>query len=93
MIYRSTKLVVADEKGNYSAVKTIEAIDELEKFKIVRPAQKSAFGETITFVFPESKDAASITVLSLLSELAKSGLYVDSELRQAILRALDAIEK
>ncbi len=90
---RKVKLVVADEKGNYTAVRTVEAIDELEKYKIVRPAQKTAFDETITFVFPKNKEAARITILSLLSELAESGLYADNELRQAVLRALDEIEK
>jgi len=90
---RKVKLVVADEKGNYTAVKTVEAIDELEKYKIVRPAQKTAFDETITFVFPKNKDAARMTLLSLLSELAKSGLYSDNEFRQTVLRALDEIEK
>jgi hypothetical protein len=90
---RKVRLVVADEKGNYSAVKLIEAIDELEKFKIVRPAQKTAFDETITFVFPKNKDAARITLLSLLSELAESGLYSDNEFRQIILNALEEIEK
>ena len=90
---RKVKLVVADEKGNYSAVKIVEAIDELEKYKIVRPAQKTAFDEMITFVFPKNKDAARITILSLLSELAESGLYADNELRQVILKALEEIEK
>jgi len=90
---RKVRLVVADEKGNYSAVKLIEAIDELEKFKIVRPAQKTAFDETITFVFPKNKDAARITLLSLLSELAESDLYSDNEFRQIILNALEEIEK
>jgi len=87
------KLVAVDEKGNYTAVRTVEAIDELEKHKIVRPAQKTAFDETITFVFPKNKEAARITLLSLFSELAESGLYADNELRQAVLRALDEIEK
>lgn len=90
---RKVKLVVADEKGNYTAVKTVEAIDELEKYKIVRPAQKTAFDETITFVFPKNKEAARITILSMLSELAESSLYADNEFRQAVLRALDEIEK
>ena len=90
---RKVRLVVADEKGNYSAVKVIEAIDELEKFKIVRPSQKTAFDEMITFVFPKNKEAARITILSLLSELADSGLYSENELQQAILHALDEIKK
>lgn len=90
---RKVKLVVADEKGNYTAVRTVEAIDELEKYKIVRPAQKTAFDEAITFVFPKSKEAARIAILSMLSELAKSGLYTNNDFRQAVLQALDEIEK
>jgi hypothetical protein len=89
---RKVKLVVADEKGNYSAVKTIEAIDELEKYKIVRPAQ-SAFEETVTFVFPPSKDAARITLRSLLNELSKAGLFQADELEDEVRQALDDDKK
>jgi hypothetical protein len=90
---RKVKLVVADERGNYSAVKTIEAIDDLQKYKIVRPAQKSAFDETITFVFPTSKETARLTLQSLLIELAQSGLYNTDELRQEIQRVLDELKE
>jgi hypothetical protein len=90
---RKVKLVVSDEKGNFSAVKTIEAIDELEKYKIVRRIMKLGDEETITFVFPKNKDAARITILSLLSELEESGLYSDNELRQVILKALEEVKK
>lgn len=90
---RIIKLVVADEEGNYSSVTTVKAIDELEKYKIVRPAQKTAFDETITFVFPKNKEAARITILSLLSELAEAGYYAKDEFRQAVLRAFDEIEE
>jgi hypothetical protein len=90
---RKVKLVVADEKGNYSAVRTIEAIDELEKYKIVRPVQKTAFDETINFIFPINSDTAKITLSSLVAELAQSGFYKDDELRQAILHALEEIDK
>ncbi|MEI7988648.1 MAG: chitobiase/beta-hexosaminidase C-terminal domain-containing protein [Chloroflexota bacterium] len=85
---RKLKLVVADEKGNYSSVKTIEAIDELEKHKIIRSVQKPAFGEPITFIFPENQEAAWTTIYSLIAELRKAGLYSPSELRRAFLRAL-----
>jgi hypothetical protein len=90
---RKVKFVVADEKGNYSAVKTIDAIDELGKYKIARPAQRSTFDETISFVFPRSKDAAWTTVHSLLTELAQSGIYTAGELRQIILHLLDEIDR
>ena len=79
--------------GLLSTLLRWEAIDELEKYKIVRPVQKTAFDEAITFVFPKNKDAARITLLSLLSELAESGLYADNEFRQVILKALEEIEE
>jgi hypothetical protein len=85
-------LVVADEKGNYSAVQVVEAIDELQKYIIARPVQTSAFDETITFVFPKNKEAAQMTINSLITELNKSGYYLTHELRQAINDALDEIE-
>lgn len=88
---RKVKLVVADEKGNYSAVKIIEAIDALEKYKIVRPAQ-SAFEETVTFVFPPSKDAARITLRSLLDELLRADLYEADELEDEVRQALDDLQ-
>lgn len=87
------KLLVADERGNYSAVKTVEAINELEKYKIVRPLQISNLDETIHFVFPTSKEAARLTLHSLLSALAKSGLYHQGELRQEIQRVLDEMKE
>lgn len=90
---RKVKLVVSDEKGNYSAVKLVEAIDELEKYKIARPTQKAAFDETITFVFPNNKEAARITISSLFAELDETGYYTENELHQTILQALDEIEK
>ncbi|MEI8132004.1 MAG: chitobiase/beta-hexosaminidase C-terminal domain-containing protein [Leptolinea sp.] len=90
---RRVKLVVGDEKGNYSAVTTIEAIDELNKYKIARSVQSGFTDEPITFVFPENKGAAWITLSSFVEELAKSGIYSNSELRQAVLHALEKIEK
>ena len=86
---RKVKLVVADEKGNYSAVKTVEAIDEMQKYKITRSLQTTAFDETITFVFPKTKDAAQMTISSLVAELCKSGVLTEDELRQAINQALN----
>lgn len=88
---RKVKLVVADGLGNFSAVKTVEAIDELLKYKIARPAQRSAFDESVTFVFPKDKDAAWTTIASFIGELKASGLYTETELRQVIQHALDEI--
>lgn len=90
---RKVKLVVADEKGNYSAVKTVEAFDALEKYKIARPVQKAAFDEAITFVFPTSKDTARITLKSLLAELVYANLFADDELHLEIRRALEELKK
>ncbi|MGB9693476.1 MAG: chitobiase/beta-hexosaminidase C-terminal domain-containing protein, partial [Fervidobacterium sp.] len=85
------KFVVSDEKGNYGAPKTIETINDLEKYKIIRPNQKSNVNETIAFVFPTSKEAARITLHSLLKELHHSGFYNADELRHEIQRILDEI--
>lgn len=79
---RKVKLVVSDEKGSYSAVKIIEAIDELEKHKIVRPAQTHAFEEVVTFVFPKTKAGAKTSLLTLLIELLKADLITPSEIEQ-----------
>jgi len=89
---RKVKLTVADDKGNYSAVKIIEAIDELEKYSIKRPTQQAAFDETITFVFPKTKDAAQTTIETFLKALKESGLYNEDELKQAIQDALDSLK-
>lgn len=90
---KKLKMVVADEKGYYGTVETIEAINELEKYKIVRPKQMSAHDETITFVFPKEKGAARITLISLLSELTKANVFSISELRQVLSQVLDELEK
>jgi len=89
---RRVKLVAADSNGSYGAVRTIEAINELEKHKIVRPAQTTALDETITFVFPRDKNGAWITISSLLTEIRKSGIYAsDAELRQIIQHILEEL--
>jgi hypothetical protein len=90
---RQIKLLVADDSGNYSAVQTIQAIDELQKYRIARPAQTNALEEAVTFIFPNSREAVHITVSSLISELAGSGLLSMNELRQLVLDALSQLEE
>lgn len=79
---RKVKIVVADERGSYSAVKTIDAIDELNKYKITRLPQPHlpSSDETINFIFPISKETAEITLDSLISELKNAGIYTDEDL-------------
>ena len=89
---RKVKLTVADDLGNYSAVKTVEAIDELQKYSINRPEQQAAFDEAITFVFPKTKDAAQTTIDTFLKALKESGLYSEAELKQTIQDALDSLK-
>lgn len=89
---RKIRLTVADEKGSYSAVQTFDAIDELEKYTIKRPAQQTTFDEAITFVFPRAKDAAQITISSFIKALKESGLYSVKELKQVIQDALDSLK-
>ena len=89
---RKVKLVVADDKGNYSAVQTFEALDELEKYSIKRSGQQNAFDETITFVFPKTKDVAKTTITTFIKTLNESGYYTEPELKQAIQDALDSLK-
>lgn len=89
---RKVKLVVADGQGNYSAVQTIDAIDELNKYRIVRSPDRTFLDEIINFVFPKDKIAARMTISSLLSELNKTEIYSDDDLRNEILRILDELD-
>jgi hypothetical protein len=89
---RKVKLTVADGQGNYSAIQTINAIDELEKYAIKRSAQQTTFDEAITFIFPKTKDAAGTTITTFIKTLKESGLYTETELEQAIRDALDALK-
>lgn len=90
---RKVKLVVADDKGNYSAVKTIEAIDQLEKYKIVRPSILPGMDAMTSFVFPIDKNTTWETLKSLLMEISKSDYYGNGELRQVIQHILDEIKE
>ena len=89
---RKVRLSVADENGNYSTVQTYEVIDELDKYSIRPPQQKSFADATITFVYPKSKDAAQISINTFIKTLHDSGLFAGDELGQAIQDALDALK-
>lgn len=88
---RKIRLAVADEKGNYSAIQTIDAIDELNKHRIVRTENLTVLDETISFVFPKNKESARITISSLFSALDNSEIYSDDELQNEVLRILDEL--
>jgi hypothetical protein len=88
---RKVKLTVADDKGNYSAVQSYEAIDELQKFSIHRPKQ-SAFEEAVTFIFPKEQEAAKISISSFFKALVDSGVMTAAELKKAVQEALDALK-
>lgn len=91
---RKVRLTVADGKGNYGAVQTYEAIDNLEKSIIKRPQQRPGLiDEMISFVFPKTKEAAQITIASLIQEISESKLFSDDELKKVIQNALDALKK
>lgn len=85
------KMTVADEKGNYGGVQTYEILDELEKYIIKRPTQRTAFDESITFVFPTDKSTAQTTLLSFIKTLNESGYFTEAELKQAIQDALKSL--
>jgi hypothetical protein len=89
---RQVKLVVADESGNYSVVKTIQAIDELEKHSIKRPVQQTAFDETITFVFPKTKEAAQTTISTMINAISEAEIYSKEQLKQLLQDILDELK-
>ncbi len=84
---RKLKLAVSDGQGNYSAIKTINAINDLEKYKIIRNIQ-GAFDESIMFIFPKDQEAAWVTITSLITAMRESGFFKKDELNQIILKAL-----
>lgn len=89
---RKIKMVVSDGQGNYSSVKTIDAIDELQKHKIVR-AEQPGFEEMVSFVFPQNKEAARITILSLITELLNSNLMPQDVFWKMIQEISDELKK
>jgi hypothetical protein len=89
---RKVRLTVADDKDNYSAVQTFNVYDELDKFSIKRSEQQTMTDEAITFIFPNSKDTARITITSLLKSLVDSGLLTAAELKKAIQESLDSLK-
>ena len=89
---RQVKLVVADEKGDYSAVKSFEAIDELDKYTIKREGQSSAFGEKITFYFPISKETAKQTVSTFIKSISEAGIFTKDQLKKMIQDILDELK-
>ncbi len=89
---RKIKLVVADQQGKYGVVQAFDVIDELNKYKIARSSQLSISDETISFVFPVSRDSAKVTLSSLLSELAKSDFYSKDDLHLDIDQALKGLK-
>lgn len=82
------RMVVADGQGNYSAIKIIDAINDLEKYKIMRKKQTEAFDEVITFVFPKDQEAAQMTIATLMTSLRDAGIYKKDELEKAVNNAL-----
>ena len=90
---RTVRLVIADEKGNYSSVRTIEAIDDLNKYKIQRPQQCTMGDERINFVFPKDKDSASTVIHSMLDEISRANILREGELKETISEAMEYIKK
>jgi hypothetical protein len=85
---RRVKFTVADEKGNYGSVNTLDFIDELEQHVIKRNPQTSLLQEPITFIFPTNKDGAKTTLSSLLKELLKAGIFIDSQDLQILINTI-----
>ena len=90
---RTVRLVIADEKGNYSSVRTIEAIDDLNKYKIQRPQQRQMGDERINFIFPKDTDSASTVIHSMLDEISRANIMSEGELEKTVLDSLNSIKK
>ena len=89
---RTVKMVLIDDKGNFGKVSTIQAIDELQKFKIKKPRQGVLGDEMINFIFPKDKEGAKITVRSLFEELTGAGIVDTAELEEMTSKILSEIE-
>ena len=85
---RTVKLVVVDDKGNYGKIATIQAIDELQKYKIKRASQRILGDEMISFIFPKDKEGAKITVTSLFEELTDAETLDIAELKEMTTKIL-----
>ena len=89
---RTVKMVVADDTGNYGKVTTIQAIDELQKYKIKRSPQRVLGDEMISFIFPKDKGEAKITVMSLFEELTDAKTLDIVELKEMTSKILNEIK-
>ncbi len=91
---RTLKLVVVDDKGNYGKIETIQAIDQLQKYKIKRSKQSTLVGdEAITFIFPKEKASVEITIRSLFEELTNAKTVNIAELGEITSKILSEIKQ
>lgn len=90
---KTVKMVVVDDKGNYGKVTTIQAIDELQKYKIKRSRQGVIGDEMINFIFPTDKESVKITVRSLYEELTSAGTVDTAELEEMTSKILSEIKQ
>jgi len=90
---RTIRLVVTDESGNCGSVRTIEAIDDLHKYKIRRLEQKTMGDERINFVFPVDKDSAKTVIHTMLDEIDHAKLMTNEELEGTVLGSLEVIKE
>ena len=89
---RKVKLVVTDQKGNYGFVTTVDAINELDKYKIKREGLPIG-DELVNFIFPKDKPSAQITLSSLFEELEKTEWLDEADLEALVLKILDRLGK
>ena len=89
---RTVKVVVVDDKGNSGKIATIQAIDELQKYKIKKSRQGVLGDEMISFIFPKDKEGAKITVSSLFEELTDVKVLDLAELEEMTSKILGEIK-
>jgi len=89
---RTVKLVVSDQKGNYGVIKTINAFNDLDKYKIKRP-KMTMDDESVNFIFPKDKTATQITLSSLFNELIKTNWLNADDLEKLIQSIFDKLRE
>lgn len=95
LIVKSNKklmFVVLDDQGNPGLVTTINAINDLDKYRITRSKQMPLGDELVNFIFPVDKGSAGVTLSSLINELEKSDWISLPEIMKIIQEIIENLE-
>jgi hypothetical protein len=88
---RTIKYVVCDKEKNYGKICTLNIIDETKKHEIKKPGQLLK-DVSVTFVFPNDKEGARKTLMSLCRELLEAKVITVQELEAIVDETVHAIK-